>query len=154
MVRTDRPPAGPRPLMRALPPVVVYLWRWVRRNTMTARYLEDSALDWMRLGYDALCEDPDRWLDAMASLADARDALGQHHILLGSFGYLDGTGTKTLHRNLRWQASPRRRLLGVAHALVRASSERLAHKAEVHARHGATAPARKPSERSERRRLR
>jgi len=117
-------------LMRAMPASLVYLLRWARQNRAMRDWLSGSDLPWMRIGYETLCASPHDWLDQMAALACAPETRpGQHHILLGSFGYLDGSGSKGLTADQRWSDSPRRTTLGLAHACVAGLNKALAETA-------------------------
>jgi hypothetical protein len=131
---------GRRPLrgraMRAMPQSLLYLLRWTRRNRAMAADLAGRPDAWMRVGYDELTRAPEAWLERMAHLAGAGRGASGHHILLGSFGYLDGPGDKALRPDQRWRDSPRRRLLDLAGLAAGRLNRRLA-KGEVHAGHGA-----------------
>lgn len=113
-------------LMRAMPQSLVYLLRWVRQNKAMSAQLAHGGTPWLRIGYEALCRDPEPSLDAMARLADAAGGPTGPHILYGSFAYLDGTADKGLRPDERWRHSPRRRLLGLAGIVVARMNERLA----------------------------
>jgi hypothetical protein len=105
-------------LMRAMPQSVVYLLRWVRQNEAMAAALARGGTPWLRVGYEALCREPERSLAAMARLAGAGGGPAGPHILYGSFAYLDGGGAMTLRQDERWRASPRRATLERAARLV------------------------------------
>lgn len=113
-------------LMRALPPSLVYLLRWVRQNEAMAAELAHGAAPWQRVGYEALCRDPEASLEAMARLAGAGAGPSGPHILYGSFAYLDGGGAMTLRQDERWRDSPRRATLHRAARLVAGRNRRWA----------------------------
>ncbi|MBT5434930.1 MAG: hypothetical protein HOL02_10385 [Rhodospirillaceae bacterium] len=121
-------------LMRVLPDTLVYLWRWARQNRAMRDWLRTSDLAWLRIGYDDLCEDPEAWFARLAAISHAGGSAGQHHILLGSFGYLDSGGGKRLATDRRWQSSSRRLRLSFAHALARSLNAELARAEEQTAR--------------------
>ena len=116
-------------LRRAMPQSLIYLARWARRNREMEQALAIGAMPWMRVGYDALCEEGEAALARLAALGGAGDGPGGQHILFGSFGYLDSDRPKGLQRDLRWQASPRRRLLDLAHLPVAGLNRRLSREA-------------------------
>ena len=105
-------------LRRAVPQSLIYLARWSRRNREMEQALRGGTMPWMRIGYDALCAQGEAALVRMAALGGAASGPGGQHILFGSFGYLDSTGPKALRLDERWKASPRRRLLDLAHLPV------------------------------------
>lgn len=120
-------------LMRAMPASIVYLWRWSHQNVRMCNTLRTSDIDWLRVSYDAMCEDVDYWLDLMARMGGAGDVKGQHHILLGSFDYLDQASDKALRLDCRWRTSPRRPLLEIAHAFIAILNHRLTQSTEIYA---------------------
>ena len=120
-------------LVRALPDSLVYLLRWTRQNRAIRDWLAGQDMSWLRIGYETLCAEPDAWLNTMAKLADTKTDQAQHHILLGSFGYLDSDRPKTLTLDKRWHRSPRRRLLDVAHSAVAGLNRELAEPFVHHA---------------------
>ena len=126
-----RPPPqdGPGSKASALPQGLVYLLRWARQNRAMEQTLAHGDAPWLRIGYEALCRDPDPALATMADLAGAGSGPFGQHILFGSFAYLDGSGAKALAYDDRWTASPRRRLLDLAGAAVAGLNRRLARAA-------------------------
>ena len=116
-------------LRRALPQSLIYLARWTRRNRAMAAALAAGGAPWMRVGYDALCEEGQGALARLAHLGGPGDGPGGQHILFGSFGYLDSSADKALRPDDRWRASPRRTLLELAHLPVAGLNRRLAREA-------------------------
>jgi len=105
-------------LRRAMPQSLIYLARWTRRNREMAAALRAGSAPWMRVGYDALCDEGAPALGRMAGLGGPGAGAGGQHILFGSFGYLDSSADKGLRRDERWKTSPRRVLLELAHLPV------------------------------------
>lgn len=125
-------------LRRAMPQSLIYLARWARRNREMEQALQAGTTPWMRVGYDALCEEGEAALARLAALGGSGSGPHGQHILFGSFAYLDSTSPKVLQRDLRWQGSPRRRLLDLAHLPVAGLNRRLSRPAG----HGASPGAR------------